>query len=137
MALITRDSTASMDAIQGQKANNLSGLYAGEALDIVAPCHIQSDGLVYMSNATADNADAYVDGWTARAVASGEPVTLFGPGARFRYTAAAGLTPGATLFLGATDGRLDDGATTGDVDGVAFACSDTDIIVTRYKRVTI
>lgn len=134
MALITRDATASMDAIQGQKATNISGLYAGEALDAAAPCHIQSDGMVYMSNATSDNADAYVDGWTARAVNSGEPVTLFGPGSRFRYAAAGTFTGGATLFLGATDGRLDGSATTGDADGVAFACSDTDIIATRFKR---
>lgn len=135
MALVTRDSTASVDALSAMRAPQIAGdLYAGEALDAVAPCYVKSDGLVYMSNGTAANAAAACDGFTPRAVASGQPVTLFGPGTRFRYAAAGTLTPGATLFVGATAGRLDATATTGDADGIAHAVSDTDIVVTRFKR---
>lgn len=131
MALVTRASDASIDPTAAQFANQISGLIAGEALDIAAPCHIdQSDGLVYMSNATSANADAVVDGFTPRAVASGQPVTLFGLGARFRYS-DGGLTPGARYYLGATDGRLDDGATTGDSVGVAAAINANDIRIIR------
>ncbi len=131
MALVTRASTASIDTVTAQKAQQISGLTAAEDLDIAAPCHITASGVV-MSNATSANADATVHGFTPRAVKSGQPVTLFGPGTRFRY-AASGLTPGATLYLGATDGRLDDGATTGDAAGVAVAVSATDVLVVSNK----
>ena len=130
MALVTVASDASMDTGTAQFAPQLSGdLYAGEALLVAAPCHIESDGKVYMSNATAANADAVTLGFTPRATASGEPVTLFGIGTRFRY--ASGMTPGDTLYLGATDGRLDDAATTGDAEGIAIAVSATDIVIVR------
>lgn len=132
MALVTRASDANMDMTTGSKIPTITGVLAAEDLDIAAPCHINSSGTVEMSNATAANADAKVQGFTPRAVKSGQPVTLFGPGTRFRY-AASGLTPGNTLYLGATDGRLDDGATTGDSTGVAVAVSATDIVVMANK----
>lgn len=131
MALITRASDASMDVSTGQLAPQITGLLAGQDLDVAAPCHIESDGKVYMANATAANADAQVDGFTPRAVKSGQPVTLFGPGTRFSY--GSSLTPGAILYLGATDGRLDGAATTGDATGVARVITTTDIVVLRYK----
>jgi hypothetical protein len=56
-------------------------------------------------------------------------VTLFGYGARFKY--GSGLTPGALYFVGATAGRLDTAATTGDAAGVAVALDTTDIMVIR------
>lgn len=130
MSLITRDSAASMDLATGQVAPQLSGLVAGEALDVAAPCYIKtSDGKVYMSDATAANEAAEVVGFTARAVVSGQPVTLFGAGARFRY--GSSLSPGAKLFVGATAGRLDDAATVGDWEGVAEVVDATDIRITR------
>ena len=47
MSLITRASTASMDASTGQLAPQITGLYAGEDLDVAAPCYIKSsDGKV-------------------------------------------------------------------------------------------
>jgi len=132
MALVTRASDAHMDIVTAQKAPQISGLLAAEDLDIAAPCHVNSSGTVEMSNATAANADAKVQGFTARAVKSGQPVTLFGIGTRFRY-ASSGLTPGNTYYLGATDGRIDDGATTGDSTGIAVAVSATDLIVMANK----
>lgn len=130
MALVTRVSDASVDGSTAVQAAVLAGdLIAGENLDPVSPCKVESDGLVYMSNGTADDADAHVHGFNNRQVNAGEPVTLYPPDTRFRY--GSGLTPGATLYLGATDGRLDDGATTGDSEGIAFVIDETDIVFTR------
>ena len=131
MALVTRVSNASIDMSSAQYAPQIPDLVAGEALDVAAPCHIDAtDGKVYMSNGTAADADAKIDGFTPRAVASGQPVTLVGKGARFRYS-DGNLTPGATYYLGATDGRLDTAATTGDAAGVAKAINAYDIRVIR------
>lgn len=134
MATITKVS-ASMDMVTAQYAPQITGLIAGSALVLGAACYILStDGLVYPSDAVADHEHARCHGFTGRAVAIGEPVTLFGMGTRFRY--AAGLTPGAQLFLGILGtGDLDDAATTGDSLGVAVAITATDIVVTRLPMV--
>lgn len=128
MTLVTRSTTASIDANQANQVS--AGLLAGEALDLVSACYIKSsDGLVYMSNGTSANEAAEVVGFTPRAVASGQPVTLFGPGSRFKY--GSGLTPGDVYYLGATAGRLDTAATPGDAFGYARAESATDIVILR------
>lgn len=131
MALVTKATDASIDTVSAQTAPQRTGLVAGEALAALAPCVLKSDGLVYMCNGTAADADAQFDGFTPREYASGDTnVTLFGIGTRMRY-AASGLTPGAKLYIAATDGRLDTATTTGDAVGVAKAYSATDIRVTR------
>jgi hypothetical protein len=109
----------------------ITGLIAGEALAIAAPCRIDADGLVYMCGGTSGSPGdvGSLAGFTARVVASGEPVTLFGEGARFQY--GASLTPGAILYVGATAGRLDDGSTAFDDQGVALVLTATDIQVIR------
>lgn len=133
MALVTRSSNARVDASSAQFAPQISGDYfAGEALDAVAPCYIKaSDGKVYMSNGTAANEAAKCDGFTPRSYLAGETVTLYGPGTKFEY--ATGMTPGDTLYVGATAGRLDTTATTGDAAGVARAISARVIQVRSYK----
>lgn len=131
MALVARDAGASLDTVTAQKSPQLSGgLYAGQDLDPAAPCYIEADGKVYMFDGTAANNKARLAGFTPRRTLQGEPVTLFGAGARFRY-ASGGLTPGSLLFGAATPGRLDTAATTGDATGIAQAINDTDIRVTR------
>lgn len=129
MALITRATDASIDASSAAFAPQIADLKAGEDIDIAAPCYVKSDGKVYMSNGTSADAAAKVCGFSARAAKSGQPVTLFGAGARFKY--GSGLTPGALYYVGATKGRLDAAATTGDAVGTAFAVTATDIIVAR------
>lgn len=131
MALVTRAADASVDASTAMLAPQIPDLIAGEDLEI-GPCYIKaSDGKAYASNGTADNAAAKCNGFNVRAgVKAGQPVTLFGPGTRMRY--ATGMTPGATLYVGATAGRLDTGATTGDAVGIAFVKDATDIVVARY-----
>ena len=132
MALVTIATDASVDTGTAAHAPHLAGdLVAGENLLALATCYIKaSDGKVYMTNATAASTETTrLAGITPRAVVAGQPVTLFGAGVRFRY-ASGSLTPGAILFLGATAGRLDIAATTGDAVGAAQAVSDTDIRLT-------
>jgi hypothetical protein len=131
MALLTPVAYPSGNANANIVVPPLSGdLYAGEALLAVAPCYIKAaDGKVYMSNGTAANEAASFDGFTPRAYAAGEAVTLLGIGAQFGYS--SGLTPGARYYIGATAGRLDTAATTGDAVGVAKAINATDIRVIR------
>ena len=135
MSLVTRSAAASMDANQSEQfaAGNL---YAGEDLDMVAPCYIKAaDGKVYMSNGTNNDEAATFVGFTARSCRNGEPVTLFGDGTRFRYS--TGMTPGAVLYIGTTKGRLDTAPTTGDLNGVAAAVNATDIVVRRSAVVNL
>ena len=130
MALITRASTASIDASTAMFAPQITGKIAGEDIDAAAPCYIAAaDGKAYMCDATAADAKAVLAGFSPRAAKAGEPITLFAAGARFSY--GSGLTPGAKLYIGATKGRLDGAATTGDAVGVAQVIDTTDIRVTR------
>ena len=128
MALVTRSTSAGMDTVSAQKASTLSGnLEAGEALDIAAPCYIKSsDGKIYMSNGTAANEAAEIAGWTPKAYAIGQTVTLYKDGVRFKY--GSSLTPGDFLYLGATAGRLDSAATTGGTSPIAQVIDTTDIM---------
>lgn len=136
MSLVTRTTKAGIDNSTAMYAPQLTGLYAGEALDIAAPCYIKSsDGKVYMSNATNVDEAAEFAGFTARAVAAEQPVTLFGLGARFQY--GTSLTPGDVYYMGATAGRLDTGATTGDTMGIAMAVTATDIVITRASSLVL
>lgn len=130
MTLITRDADASPDTSTLVACPPLGPLVAGEALDAIAPCYIKSsDGKVYMSNATGTGEASEVAGFTMKAYASGGAVTLYGVGARAKY--GSSLTPGDILYVGATAGRLDDSATTGDQIGVAMCIDDEDIVITR------
>ncbi len=136
MSLVTRSTTASPDLNSLQHAPQIPDLYAGEDIDLLAPCYIKSsDGKAYMCNATSADEAAEFAGFSARAAKSGQPVTLFGLGARFKY--GTGLTPGDVFYLAATAGRLDTAATTGDSLGVAMVVTATDIIVTRASSLTL
>lgn len=131
MALVTKVAQASMDTSTGMFARQTTGnLYAGEALAVADVCYIKaSDGKVYRSNGTAVNEAAKFDGIVARACAVGEPVTLFGLGARFRY--GSGLTIGTDLYVAATAGGLDTAPTVGGVDPIARVRTATDIQITK------
>lgn len=131
MANVTRRSDASLDASTGMFAPQLTGALAGEDLDAAAPCYVHSDGLVYMSDGSADDGDARVHGYTPRAAKSGEPITLYGPGARFGY--GSGLTPGAPLYVSTDAGRLADAPSTGGARATAFVFNATDIVVLALK----
>lgn len=130
MALQAIDPNAGVDASTAAVAAQISGLVAGEALFAGAIVRINAaDGKVYLANGTAADANAKIAGVVPRAAGIGQPVTVYGVGARFRY--ATGLTPGAILFLGTTAGRADTAATTGDAVGVLRVINDTDVQVVR------
>lgn len=134
MSLVTRSSSASLDANQARQV--LAGAKAGEDLDLLAACYLKSsDGLIYMCNGTSANEAAEFVGFTPRAVKSGQPVTLFGAGTRFKY--GSSLTPGDVYYMAATAGRLDTAATTGDTQGLVQVVSDTDIVVTRTSPLNL
>lgn len=126
MAVITRASV-SLDTSTGQFASQIPDLVAGEALVIGDAVYVKSDGKLWKSNGTAATAPAGFVGIVARAAAAGDAVTAFGVGTRFRY--AAGMTPGAPLFVSGTAGALADAATTGGPNPVARAITATDILI--------
>lgn len=132
MALVTRSSDAHVDASTAAVGPHISGqpgadLIAGEDLTAVAACRIHTDGKVYMSDGSAADAEAKVDGFTPISYKAGMPVTLYGPGVRFGYS--TGMTPGANLYLDTTDGALNTVATTGGTVVIARAVTATDIII--------
>ncbi len=133
MAQITRDKV-DLDLNSARRASQISGLHAGEdGIKRGMPCRVDSNGEVVRSNASADDANAQVDGFAARDANEGEPITLMGIGLRMQYNAAGDLTPGDTLYVAAADGELDDTSTTGDANGVARAVSSTDIVIIRLN----
>lgn len=133
MALVTRAADASPDTSNALVTPQAAGLVAGEDIDTAAPCYIKaSDGKVYMSNGTADDAAAKVHGFSYQACKAGAAVTLALPGARFRY--GASLTPGAALYVAATKGRLDTAVTTGGKTPIAYAVNASDIIFTALAQ---
>lgn len=125
MALLTKASDASVDASTTMYAEQISGATAYEDIPAIAACYVGSDGLVRLSNGTANDAAAKFDGISAQAAKAGQGVTLFGRGARMRY--GTGLTPAALYYIAATAGRLDTAATTGGLVAVAKAINTTDI----------
>lgn len=134
MAAITRNSNAdvSYDASMAQLSRILSGDYeAGEDIDPGAPCCIRSDGKVYMSDATANNANARVHGFSLRDYLTGETVTLLGPGVQFRY--GTGMTPGDPVFVSTTPGALDTAAQVGSPNPVGWSPTATDVIFDALK----
>ena len=134
MALVTRRANVTVEGVSAAYASQIPaslGLIAGAAIDAGAPCRIAADGLVYMTDATAADALASVDGFSGMAYAVGQPVTLWGDGVLFDY--GTGLTPGAIFYAAATAGRLDDAATVGDAVGVAKVVTATHIRVVRTR----
>lgn len=128
MALLAKAADASVDTSTAIKLPSISGKTAGEDIAACAPCYIKAaDGLIYLSNGTAANAAAKVDGFSAQAAKAGQGVTLFGPGLRMRY--GTGLTPGDLYYLGTTAGRLDTAATTGGTVALAKALDSTDVLI--------
>ncbi len=119
----------SLDGSTGQFADQISGLLCGEDIAAGDACCIKSDGLIYKADGSAADQLAKFAGLAPKAAKSGEPLTLYGPGARFGYDSEAGLTPGVPLFVSVTAGALADAASTGGTAPVAKAISTTDIVI--------
>ena len=132
MALVTRATTPSVETGSAQRAPQVLGIALSD-IDAGAPCYIDgSTAKIAMCNATAANALAIPAGVAARSALAGEPVTLYGAGSIWHYS-DADLTAGAILYIGATAGRLDTAATTGDAVGYAQVMPDKRTIrITRH-----
>ena len=131
MSLVTKGTILSLDVASARYAVRVSHLFAAEDLAAVAPCYINAAGRVAMSidsQETVTNVSDFV-GFTADAVPSGQPVTLFGKGARFSY--GSSLTPNTPLYVAATAGRLDTGQISSADDPTALVISTKDILVLR------
>lgn len=133
MALVEPTSRPNFDANSAVYAAQMGGdLYAGENILAGASCYQASDGLVYMSDATADDKKAHSDGVSPLARKAGQVVQLYGPGLIFRYS-DGGLVPGDDYYLAATPGRWSDTPTAGDAVGVARARDTMHLRVLRLK----
>lgn len=121
MAAVTKGAAASFDAVSIMYLIPIHGI-AGEDIAICDACYLKaSDGKIYRASGAAANEAARLAGFTPKAVKSGDPIEVFGVGAKFNYTdTGTDLTPGALYYLGATGG-LDTAATTGDAVGAVQA----------------
>lgn len=131
MANITKDTYVSADVNSLMRCVYVSQLIAGEDLPAVSPCYIGSDGKVYKAVSTQCTITNVADfvGVTPKLVKSGDPVTLFGKGARFNL--GSGMTPGTLLWISATAGAWSDAkVATADLP-LAWVISATDILVIR------
>jgi hypothetical protein len=111
----------------------MSPLYAGEAIPVASPCYIAADGTVMKCvTTTVDEANhPWFDGiCIAGAAAIGDPVTLFGLGARIHVT-ASGNTIGARYWISATAGSISDAKVASADVPFAKAVSATDIRIIR------
>ena len=135
MASVTRDTTqgVSGDTISIDNCPQLTGT---AAVAIAAGDFVQIDNTATPFGARqtdATSANAKVAGIVLAKAAVGNPVTVFGKGAKCHYAPPGTLTPGALLYLDVTAnaGGLSTTTTTGDAVGVARAISDQDIQVIR------
>lgn len=111
----------------------IAPLFAGEVLPVLCPCYIDTDGTVKKCVSTAvDIANhAKFDGICIKgAAAIGDPVTLYGLGARIK-AADSGLTIGTLWWVSATAGALYDTKVASADTPVAKAVSATDIKIIR------
>jgi hypothetical protein len=106
-------------------AHRISGLLAGMAINQYDACYIDATtGKVFASQDTgASAAQAQVHGYSAGKSLAGQAITLM-HSVEVGYTAAAGLTPGAKVYLSASvAGGLDTGATNSHLP-LGFAVND-------------
>lgn len=116
--------TPSLSTVVPCAAHHISGLLAGEALLAGDLVYIKSDGKVWKADGGAADAEAAVRGMVLQATASGEACSIYFD-VNVRY--GSGMTPGAKLYLSATDGLIDDAATTGGTAPIGFVIDATRI----------
>lgn len=125
MAEVRRQSSASLATALPCNAHQITGLKAGEALNVGEFVYIKtSDGLVWKATGAADNAAAKAVGVVAQNASVGEAVTIH-RGVRYRWTVSGTPGPGTLLYLSGTNaGELADAASTGGLLPIAYVCDD-------------
>jgi hypothetical protein len=131
MATVTKVGVPSISTTTPCPAHHISGLVAGEAIPAGSLVYIKSDGKVWLADGSAADAEAQVAGMVLQAAALGEACSIYFD-VNVRY--GSGLTPGAKLFLSATEGLIDDAATTGGTAPIGFVIDATRIRIfgSRY-----
>lgn len=131
MAAVTLTGTPSLSTTNPCPAHHISGLLAGEALVAGDLVYIKSDGKVWKSDGGAADAEAAVVGMVLVATAVGEACSIYFD-VNIRY--GTGLTPGAKLYLSATDGLIADAASTGGTAPIGVVIDATRIRIwgSRY-----
>ena len=131
MADIAKSGTPSLCSVLPGQDKTISGLLAGEAIAAGDACYIKSDGKVWLSDGSAADALAAVDGFAAKAAAVGEAVTLVFD-VNFRY--GAGMTPGTRIYLSVNPGAIADAASTGGTAPIGFVVDATRIRVWQSRN---
>lgn len=130
MSDISKSGTPSLSTVLPDASHKISGLLAGEAIAAGDCCYVKSDGKVWRSNGTNNDAAAKCDGFAAMAAAVGEAVTLVFD-VNMNY--GSGLTPGARYYVSTNAGLLSTTATTGGTAAVAFAIDATRLRVLQSR----
>lgn len=112
MAVIAKSGTPSLCTVLPTDPHRLPPLLVGEDIAAGDACYVKSDGKIWRSNGTANDAVAVVDGFAPMAakVAQRQPLSLYTE-ANFNY--GAGLSPGTFVYLFTTAGAIGTATTTG------------------------
>lgn len=131
MAAVTKGAAASFDAVSIMYLIPVHGI-AGEDIAICDACYLKAaDNKIWRASGAAINEAARLLGFTPKAVKAGDPIEVFGVGAKFNYTdVGVDLTPGAMYYLGAAGG-LDSASQTGDTVGAVQAIDKHMVRVTK------
>lgn len=113
----------------------LGPLYAGEVIPVGSPCYVKNDGLVYKCVTTVTGHVVTVSAWDgfciSGAPAVGDPVTLFGIGARIHICETTGVLIGTYYWISATPGAIATAAVVATDIPFAKGVSATDIRIIR------
>lgn len=131
MATLTASGTPSLATALPCRAHDISGLLCGEALAAGDLVYIKSDGKLWKSNGTSNNAAAACVGITLVAAQVGEAASAYFD-VVVRY-AAGSLTPGAKLYVSATAGKIDDASTTGGTAPIGVVIDATRIAIWQSR----
>lgn len=133
MAAVAKSGNPSLASVMPPANNRITGLFAGQNINVGDACYIASTGLVMQSIGTAANAAAEVDGFSLvnALSAQNDAVTLVFD-VVLNY--GSGLTPGAKLYVsGTVAGGLDTAVSTGGTKEVARCIDTTRIYVQRSR----
>lgn len=130
MANITLSPSASGDTNSNMFADQIPDFQAAEDIEAYMPVYIDfsvtTDRKVKKAAAATP-----VHGVAARKVRTGQPVTIFGLGARFH---ASDTTLTSTVYYAGPGGAISDTATTVDAEGMFIRANNNDLKVIRVGK---
>lgn len=130
MAQITLSPSASGDANSNMYADQIPDYRAFEDIEAYQPVFIDFSVTGAKKVKKAVNGSP-VHGVAARKVRAGQPITIFGLGARFH---ASDTTLTSTVYYAGTGGTIHDAATALDATGMFIRCNDNDLKVINVGK---